>query len=70
VLHGEAIFNFATIVFFARITMSVAPQSNPLALIDVPDDAGMRVPPYVDGLRVCELDGKDQCQREEERWGG
>jgi len=63
VLHGEVIFNFATIIFFAGVTMRVAPQSNHLALIDVPGDARTRVAPYVNGLRMCKLDRKDQRQQ-------
>jgi hypothetical protein len=62
VLHGEVIFHLPTIVSLAGLGMSVAPQSDQIALIDVAGNAGSRVPAHVNGLRICELDRANEGQ--------
>jgi hypothetical protein len=62
VMHGEVIVDFATIVFFAGLRMSVALERNQDALINIAGNAGSRVAPHIHGLRVCKLDRAHERQ--------
>src|SRR6266436_6353584 len=60
VLHWEGIFDSATIVFCAGVTMRVACERDAFAFIDVLRDARTRAPPCLNRLGVYKLRWVDQ----------
>src|SRR5207244_8127751 len=69
VLHQEIVRNRAVIILRLRFAAHVARKPDQIPFIDVLRDAGARLPPHVNRLRVGKREGKLQCQdNDEEGW--
>jgi hypothetical protein len=62
VLHPEVVRNRTAIILRVCFTARVARKPDQLSFIDVLRDAGTRVPPHVNRLRVGRRDDEHKCQ--------
>jgi len=69
VLEPEIVRNHAAIILRFRLAAHVARKPDQISFIDVLRNAGARVPPHVDRLRVGKREGELQCQDTGEEGG-